>query len=872
MAEFFSNILNMSMTGSVVIAAVLLIRLLLKRLPKIYAYVLWSVVLFRLLCPISFSGPVSLLNWLEPEVTTTSERTNTVAFVPYERDAVATVSQETAQNLPDEAPAVAETEAPKQVDGYAIAFWVWAAGCCVMVLCGVGQYVRLRMQLVVSSPLNGNVYLTDDLDMPFVVGVLFPKIYLPTSIPIIQRPYILAHERHHIRRGDHIFKLLAYGALCIHWFNPLVWLAFLCAGKDMEMSCDEAVLRKLGPEIRADYSAALLRLAAHRTIIAGTPLAFGEGDTKGRVLNMARWKKPTILASVICIAVCVIVLVACAVNPKTETTVAETTPAETTTDDNETVQGTIVSLDIEMVTCADLKLVLPKGITSQKSDKFDGSMVIKEYTFYSGDEVVGGLALRHQEEDSGNYDEEWEKSIGVPEAADPSMAYIGGSSLYGDWEMTYFPDIPLNYDEEGKVIRDENGAYALDNEVTHYFFVEANNVYDLWLYNNRFSQDLQTQILQSVQIGELSETAGPSAGEKLPIGDVQISALPSGYSRIFNEDGGIFFVRKDKIVGGADAYAVPMELYDPEDTTFFWLEKAGISDFGDSSLFYSGGITGSGGGWAAQFASDVPQGEEPAVERYHYFRVVGDKVYDIWYDMLQLEHSEGLDLIHSVDLPEAEVPQQAQVPTPENIALQAVRDVYDAVQNDASCQIMAEEQYAKGANPSGYTTVHYWHEGNWLGIRQMLVDGKETRDGKSYSRQARMIVDDTYFTNEGHWTEPGDIQWSRAEEPDIFEQPHLTWFAWIKAFVTYVDTVETAEGVCYKYRINAKYEDAENEADSYLADYYFDEDGNFLRVVYQINPNQDNAYTVTESIVSLDPNVVSGEIEKEYRNTVDQTA
>ena len=872
MAEFFSNILNMSMTGSAVIAAVLLIRLLLKRLPKIYAYVLWSVVLFRLLCPISFSGPISLLNWLEPEVTTTSERTNTVAFVPYERDAVATVSQETAQNLPDEAPAVAETEAPKQVDGYAIAFWVWAAGCCVMVLCGVGQYVRLRKQLVVSSPLNGNVYLTDDLDMPFVVGVLFPKIYLPTSIPIIQRPYILAHERHHIRRGDHIFKLLAYGALCIHWFNPLVWLAFLCAGKDMEMSCDEAVLRKLGPEIRADYSAALLRLAAHRTIIAGTPLAFGEGDTKGRVLNMARWKKPTILASAICIAVCVVVLVACAVNPKTETTVAETTPAETTTDDNETVQGTIVSLDIEMVTCADLKLVLPKGITSQKSDKFDGSMVIKEYTFYSGDEVVGGLALRHQEEDSGNYDEEWEKSIGVPEAADPSMAYIGGSSLYGDWEMTYFPDIPLNYDEEGKVIRDENGAYALDNEVTHYFFVDGNNVYDLWLYNNRFSQDLQTQILQSVQIGELSETAGPSAGEKLPIGDVEISALPSGYSRIFNEDGGIFFVRKDAIVGGADAYAVPMELYDPEDTVFLWLEKAGISDFGDSSLAYSGGMTGSNGGWLAQFASDVPQGQAPAVERYHYFRVVGDKVYDIWYDMLQLEHSEGLDLIHSVDLPEAEVPQQAQAPTPENIALQAVRDVYDAVQNDASYQIMVEEQYAKGANPSGYTTDYLWHDDTYLGIRRMLVNGEETRDGEFYSRQACLVYGDACFTNEGHWTEPGDIQWTQTETLDTVDKPRLARFVWVKAHVTHVDTVETEEGVCYKYRINKKFQDTEDGADYYFADYYFDEDGKFLKVVYQVNPNQENVYTMTESIVSLDPDVVSAEIEKEYRNAVDQTA
>ena len=857
MAEFFSNILNMSMTGSIVIVAVLLIRLLMKRLPKIYAYVLWSVVLFRLLCPVSFSGPVSLLDWLEPEVTTTSERTNTVAFVPYERDTVATVSQEIAQNLPDEAPVVAETEAPKQVDGYAIAFWVWAAGCCVMVLCGVGQYVRLRKQLVVSSPLNGNVYLTDDLDMPFVVGVLFPKIYLPTSIPIIQRPYILAHERHHIRRGDHIFKLLAYGALCIHWFNPLVWLAFLCAGKDMEMSCDEAVLRKLGPEIRADYSTALLRLAAHRTIIAGTPLAFGEGDTKGRVLNMARWKKPKVWVSILCALICGIIVAVCIWNP------------EEPFDWSQLRQEGPV--DCQM---GDLEYIVPEGLARQTFDVADSDNAwIVGDAFYCGDQLVGGLMVRYQQEEGTvSYDVDWQASIGVPEATDPSMAYIGGSSLYGDWEMTYFPDIPLNYDEEGKVIRDENGAYALDNEVTHYFFVNGNNVYDLWLYNNRFSRDLQTQILQSVQIGELPETAGPSAGEKIPIGEVEISALPSGYSRIFNEDGGIFFIRKDAIVGGADAYAVPMELYDPEDTVFLWLEKAGISDFGDSSLVYSGGITGSGGGWAAQFASDVPQGEEPAVERYHYFRVVGDKVYDIWYDMLQLEHSEGLDLIHSVDLPEAEVPQQAQAPTPENIALQAVRDVYDAVQNDASCQIMVEEQYAKGANPSGYTTDYLWHDDTYLGIRRMLVNGEETRDGEFYSRQACLVYGDACFTNEGHWTEPGDIQWTQTETLDTVDKPRLAKFVWVKAHVTYVDTVETEEGVCYKYRINKKFQDTEDGADYYFADYYFDEDGKFLKVVYQFNPNQDNAYTVTESIVSLDPDVVSAEIEKEYRNAVDQTA
>ncbi len=149
------------------------------------------------------------------------------------------------------------------------------------------------------------------------MGFFSPKIYLPSDVPTNERKYIIAHERHHIRRFDHIIKLLAYSALCIHWFNPLVWAAFILAGKDMEMSCDEAVIRKMGSQIRADYSASLLRLATHKKIIAGMPLAFGEGDTKGRVMNMAKWKKPKLWVSIVCFVLCATILVACAVNPKT---------------------------------------------------------------------------------------------------------------------------------------------------------------------------------------------------------------------------------------------------------------------------------------------------------------------------------------------------------------------------------------------------------------------------------------------------------------------------------------------------------------------------------------------------------------------------
>ena len=374
MKAVFSQILNMSLTGSAVIIAVLGIRLLLKRSPKIYSYILWSVVLFRLLCPVSLSAPVSLLNWLQPEITATSERTNTLSYIPYSEE-----------NMPDRTvdPVVsepqhvwqfqtAESETAKR-DWIQIGTWVWVAGCCAMVILGAVQYARLKKRLVVCTPLKRNVYLADDIDTPFVMGILRPRIYLPTTIRVEERRYILAHERHHIRRGDHVIKMLAYLALCVHWFNPLVWLAFACAGKDMEMSCDEAVIKQLGAGIRADYSATLLRMAKPRYPFAGTPLAFGEGDTKGRVLNMAKWKKPKLWISIPCAVACILVITACAVNPEKVGTIGDPSsdgPTATFTTSND---GNIIPESPRMdgpvsSGLGEFNFVLPEGMSMQRVD------------------------------------------------------------------------------------------------------------------------------------------------------------------------------------------------------------------------------------------------------------------------------------------------------------------------------------------------------------------------------------------------------------------------------------------------------------------------------------------------------------------------
>ena len=330
--ELLPVVLNMSVTASVALLFVLPARLLLKRAPKIFSYALWAVVLFRLLCPVSITSGFSLLRLFDTPVTGATAHTTAVEYIPQNvvhthapevKLPVPGVNQSVNEALPqgDEQTAADPMEAP-----VALATLVWLAGISVLAGYSVVSLLRLRGRLVGAVPLRDNVYLADYIDSPFVLGLFRPKIYLPSSLPEQEQGYIILHERHHIRRGDHIMKALAFLALCVHWFNPLVWAAFVLSSKDMEMSCDEAVVRKLGEGIRADYSASLLSLATGRRIIAGTPLAFGEGDTKSRIKNLLNWKKPKLWITVLAAAVCVAVVAACAGNPRE--TAAET-PGDT---------------------------------------------------------------------------------------------------------------------------------------------------------------------------------------------------------------------------------------------------------------------------------------------------------------------------------------------------------------------------------------------------------------------------------------------------------------------------------------------------------------------------------------------------------------
>ena len=306
--SLFSRVLNMSLAAGVVILLVVSARFLLRKSPKIFSYILWAAVLFRLLCPLALESRISVFSPFEPvfeDTTSPSQFDEVVYGVSMSQDEQLRVVQE-----PVAQPVVEEIQPEVPVVEI-----IWLAGTAGMLLYGLVGALRLKKHLNSAVWQRDNVFLTDCVGTPFVMGLVHPRIYLPQSISEDEKFYVLVHERYHIERLDHVVKLLAYLALSIHWFNPLVWVAFYLAEKDMEMSCDEAVMDTLGERVRADYALSLLCYTGHRRMARGTPLSFGESCAKSRVKNLARWRSPGRLTEIIAGVLCVLLLLTCVTNP-----------------------------------------------------------------------------------------------------------------------------------------------------------------------------------------------------------------------------------------------------------------------------------------------------------------------------------------------------------------------------------------------------------------------------------------------------------------------------------------------------------------------------------------------------------------------------
>ena len=318
MAAVFLKLLNLSISASWLVLAVLVLRLVSKRSPKWMNVLLWGMVALRLMLPFSIESALSLIpsaETLSPEVVRFDPAPTITSGVEFIDNAVNPSLSESFAAAP-----LASVN-PLYVWTY-LAGWVWLIGLGAMLLYALVSYLRLRRRVSVSLCVRENIYLCDAISSPFILGVVKPRIYLPSGLDEVQRQNVLSHERAHLARRDHWWKPLGFALLAVYWFNPVLWLAYALLCRDIELACDERVIRTMDESAVKTYSTVLLACSMPRKAVITCPLAFGEVGVKERVKNALHYKKPAFWVVAASVAVCVVVAVCFLTNPPTDTDAA----------------------------------------------------------------------------------------------------------------------------------------------------------------------------------------------------------------------------------------------------------------------------------------------------------------------------------------------------------------------------------------------------------------------------------------------------------------------------------------------------------------------------------------------------------------------
>ena len=315
MAAVFLKLLNLSISASWLVLAVLVLRLVSKRSPKWMNVLLWGMVALRLMLPFSIESALSLIpsaETLSPEVVRFDPAPTITSGVEFIDNAVNPSLSESFAAAP-----LASVN-PLYVWTY-LAGWVWLIGLGAMLLYALVSYLRLRRRVSVSLCVQENIYLCDAISSPFILGVVKPRIYLPSGLDEVQRQNVLSHERAHLTRRDHWWKPLGFALLAVYWFNPVLWLAYTLLCRDIELACDERVIRTMDESAVKTYSTVLLACSMPRKAVITCPLAFGEVGVKERVRNALHYKKPAFWVVAASVAVCVVVAVCFLTNPERAT-------------------------------------------------------------------------------------------------------------------------------------------------------------------------------------------------------------------------------------------------------------------------------------------------------------------------------------------------------------------------------------------------------------------------------------------------------------------------------------------------------------------------------------------------------------------------
>jgi len=330
MTDLFLSVLNMSLTASYVVAAVIILRIFLKKLPKIFSYILWLPVLLRLILPFSISSPFSFFGFLRAsnlgtKWTITTMTQNGSRFIS---DGKAPVGEswingvdKAGSSIPSSVQTFPNMEANYSQNDFflKISSVIWLTGITVLIVYSIVSYLKVAKRISTATLIRDNIFESDKISSPFVFGFFKPKIIIPVGLTDSDRSIILAHEQTHIKRRDYLIKPFFYLALTLHWFNPLVWVSFILMSRDMEMSCDESVIRGMGNSIKANYSNSLLSFSVQGgRFITGSPLAFGESALKARIKNILNYRKPSFWITAIIIILVAVFITVFATNPEKE--------------------------------------------------------------------------------------------------------------------------------------------------------------------------------------------------------------------------------------------------------------------------------------------------------------------------------------------------------------------------------------------------------------------------------------------------------------------------------------------------------------------------------------------------------------------------
>ncbi len=311
MAAVFLKLLNLSISASWLVLAVLVLRLVSKRSPKWMNVLLWGIVALRLMLPFSIESALSLI----PSAETVNPAVVQFDPAPTITSGVKIIDNAVNPSLSEHFAAAPLASVNPLYVWTEIAGWVWLIGLGAMLLYAFVSYLRLRRRVSVSLPIQDNIYLCDAISSPFILGVVKPRIYLPSGLDEVQRQNVLSHERAHLARRDHWWKPLGFALLAVYWFNPVLWLAYALLCRDIELACDERVIRTMDESAVKTYSTVLLACSMPRKAVITCPLAFGEVGVKERVKNALRYKKPAFWVVAASVAVCVVVAVCFLTDP-----------------------------------------------------------------------------------------------------------------------------------------------------------------------------------------------------------------------------------------------------------------------------------------------------------------------------------------------------------------------------------------------------------------------------------------------------------------------------------------------------------------------------------------------------------------------------